>query len=167
MKYVSTLIFAVALACSWNLVHQESAINFETHAAIQLKLVDVIRQAVLEMKPAATDIQIVDISTKPIDDHRVKAFFSYKFQEPDAESGELTEQQITGEATLSRNKGVDPNQDHWVMEKVITKTGEMAFKNGLVISPVAVPGEGVPVQTLTPTPDSTPLPQAPTETPYE
>ncbi len=152
MKYISTLIFAIALACSWNLVHRESPIDFETHASIQLKLIDVIRQSVMEIKPNAKNIEILNVSTELVNEHTVKAYFSYKFQEPDAETGELTEQTINGEATLRRNKGADPNEDHWVMENVITKTGEMTFKKGLVITPVTIPGEENPEPMATATP---------------
>jgi hypothetical protein len=152
MKYISTLIFALALAYSWNLVHREAKINFETHASIQLKLIDVIKQSVQEIKPLARDIEVLNVSTEPIDEHSVKAHFNYKFQEPDTETGELTEQKIEGEAFLRRNKSIDPNDDHWTMENVSTKTGTMTFKSGIVISPVAIPGEEAAVPTASETP---------------
>lgn len=152
MKYISTLIFGVALAGSWNLVHRDSPINFETHASIQLKLVDVIRQSVMEIKPAAQNVEILNLATEPVNEHTVKAYFTYKFQEPEAETGELTEQTISGEATLRRNKGADPNEDHWTMENVSTKTGEMTFKNGIVITPIAIPGEETALPTASPEP---------------
>lgn len=162
MKYISTLIFALALAYSWKLVHQNKPINFETHASIQLKLVDVIKQSILQAKPLAKNIEIIKISTEPINDMSVKAYFSYKFQEPDADSNELTEQAIEGEAILTRKNGVDPKEDHWSIEKVTTKNGAMIFKNGLEISPIAVPGEESittePTKTIEPSATPTTVP---------
>lgn len=141
MKYISTLIFAVALAYSWSLVHREAPINFETHASLQLKMVDVIRESILKIKPTAQNIEILDIKTEALNDHSVKAFFSYKFQESDTESSEKVQNTIRGEATLTRTKSIDPSQDQWSLESVKTEAGEMNFENGIVIAPVSIPGE--------------------------
>lgn len=135
MKYISTLIFGVALAYSWNLVQQVPAINVQTHAALQNRLADVIRQSVQEIKPAAKDIVIIKVTTEPIDEKTVKARFSYSFVEADEESGDLTQQQVDGEAVLKRSQGSDPDRDLWTMENVKTNTGAMTFKNGIVITP--------------------------------
>lgn len=135
MKYISTLIFAVALAYTWNLAQQEQPISFQTHAALQLKLGDVIQQSVREIKPSATAIEIINITTQPISDEKIKAYFSYRFQEPDAETGEVMIQQINGEAILHRTKQFDNSQDLWTMDNVQTNTGAMEFKSGIVITP--------------------------------
>lgn len=135
MKYISTLIFILALIYTWKVVQQDAPIKFETHAAIQLKLVDVIRQSILEIKPSAQNIEIIDVSTEPVNDHTLKAYFSYKFQEPDTASGEWVEQQINGEAQLRKSGGPDFTEEKWVMENVITQTGTMNFKNGILITP--------------------------------
>jgi hypothetical protein len=135
MKYVSTLIFALALIISWRLIHEQAAINFETHAAIQLKLVDVIKQSILEVKPNAEKIEITNISTEPLSDQALKAYFSYKYNEPDTNSGEMVEQQISGDAILRRKNGPNFSEDHWIMDNVQTQTGNMTFKNGIVITP--------------------------------
>lgn len=135
MKYISTIIFIVALVVSWQLIHEKSAINFETHASIQLKLVDVIKQSILEIKPQAENIEILNISTEPLSDQTIKAYFSYKYSEPDEESKGLVEQQIHGDAVLRRKNGPNFSEDHWVLENVQTQTGHLTFKNGIVITP--------------------------------
>jgi len=135
MKYLSTLIFVVALIVSWRIIHEESAINFETHAAIQLKMVEVIKQSILEVKPLAQKIEVLSVSTEPLSDQALKTYFSYKFSEPDNESGELVEQQISGDAILRRKTGPSISDDHWILENVKTQTGNMTFKNGIVITP--------------------------------
>ncbi len=140
MKYISTLIFTLALTYTWGLVHRENPINFETHASLQLKMVEVIRQSVSELKPTAQDIKVLNISTESVNDHTIKAIFTYQFLEPDTETGELTEQQIEGEAQLRRNQNSDSTEDHWVMDNVKTKSGTLNFKNGIIISPLSVPG---------------------------
>lgn len=135
MKYISTVIFVIALIVSWQLIHEKSAINFETHASIQLKLVDIIKQSVLEIKPHAENIEILNISTEPLSDQTIKAYFTYKYSEPDEESKDLVEQQINGDAVLRRKNGPNFSEDHWVLENVKAQTGNLSFKNGLVITP--------------------------------
>lgn len=154
MKYISTLIFAVALIYSWKLIHKETSIPFETHASLQLKLIEIIKRSVSEIKPLAEGIEIQNISTAPIDDHTVRAFFSYKFQEPDSETGDRTEQHIEGEAILRRKTSAEATTDQWIMENVAIKNGNMTFKNGIVITPTPasdisnsqVPADTVPTQ---------------------
>ena len=135
MKYISTLIFGVALVYTWNLVNQVPSIAFETHAGLQTKIAEVIKQSVIEIKPLVKEITIIKITTEPIDDKTVKARFSYKFVEASEESGELAEQQVEGEATLTRSASADPERDLWTMENVKTNTGAMSFKDGIVITP--------------------------------
>lgn len=135
MKYISTLIFALALVYTWKLVHEEAPINFETHSTIQLKLVEAIRASILELKPLAKNINILNVSTETINDHTLKTYFSYKFEEPDNETGELVEQEINGEAQLKKSTEPNLTEEKWVMDNVTTKTGTMNFKNGIVISP--------------------------------
>lgn len=135
MKYISTLIFVIALIVSWQLIHEKATINFETHASIQLKMVDVIKQSILEIKPLAENIEILNISTEPLSDQAIKAYFSYKYSEPDEESKEFVEQQIHGDAILRRKNGPNFSEDHWVLENVQTQTGNLTFKNGIVITP--------------------------------
>ncbi len=135
MKYISTLIFAMALIVSWKLIQEENPINFETHASIQLKLVDVIKQSILEAKPQAENIEVLSVSTEPLSDQALKAYFSYKYSEQDTDSGEWIEQQISGDAVLKRKNRPHLSEDLWVMESVQTQTGNLTFKNGIVITP--------------------------------
>lgn len=137
MKYISTLIFGLALAYTWNLVNQVPSIAFETHAALQSKLAEVIRQSIIEIKPNAQEITIIKVTTEPVSEKTVRARFSYTFLETDEENGEITKQQIDGEALLNRSQGADPERDLWTMENVKTNTGAMTFKEGIVIAPGA------------------------------
>ncbi len=135
MKYLSTLIFALALVYTWKLVHEEPPVNFETHSAIQLKLVEAIRSSILELKPLAKNINILSVSTETINDHTLKTYFTYKFEEPDNETGELVEQEIKGEAQLKKSPEPNTAEEKWIMENVSTQTGTMNFKNGIIITP--------------------------------
>lgn len=143
MKYISTVIFGIALAYTWNLVQQVPAINVQTHAALQTRLAEVIRQSVIEVKPSAKEIIILKVTTEPIDEKSVKAHFSYTFVETDEETGELTQQQVDGDALLKRSQGADPDRDLWTMENVKTNTGAMSFRDGIVITPGMDDAEGV------------------------
>lgn len=165
MKYISTLIFTLALIYSWKLVHEESPVNFETHAAIQLKLVETIRKSILELKPTAKNINILNVSTETINDHTLKTYFSYKFEEPDETTGELVEQEISGEAQLKKSSEPNSTEEKWVLENVTTQTGTMNFKNGIVITPNSSEEKMIPLEE-TPSINTTPVP-SPTSTPTE
>ena len=167
MKYISTLIFALALVYTWNLVQQQPPVDFGTHAALQVKLGEAIIQTIQEMKPQATDITLLKVSTVTIDPDTVKARIAYKFNEPDTTSGEIVEQQIEGEVTLKKATQTDSEREMWAIENVSTSTGAITFKTGLVISPNETDEETslISGEEGSPTEEATPVPPAPTMSP--
>lgn len=172
MKYISTIIFAVALAYSWNLIHREVPISAATHEELQQIWLDGLRERILQVKPEAQNIEMIDIRSEALNDTTVKLSFSYRFQEPDENNGPLITQTIKSEALLLKSKPKDPNSNEWDLSKLKIETVEMDFKDGVLITPVAVPGNEEP-QKLVPVPDAPsqkveePLPSGPTTPVYE
>lgn len=134
MKYLSLLIFAVFLSWTWNLIHQEPSISFETHAGIQEKLAQLIQQTVLAKKPTATEIRIQKIWTEPQGDDKVMAHFIYSFQEPDTNGKTLTSQ-ITAQGLLEKAADDGSGLDRWNLSKVQTTNDAVSFEDGLSITP--------------------------------
>lgn len=133
-KLVSFLVFAALLIWSWTVVHSVSQTGFETHAGIQDKLSSLIENLVQTKKPSATNISVEKMITENIGTDKVKAHFSYSFQESQ-QGGELSEQVIQGEAILRREPSENPSEDKWILQSVKTNNDSISFVEGTVIGP--------------------------------
>ncbi|MFN9065982.1 MAG: hypothetical protein ACK5V3_02060, partial [Bdellovibrionales bacterium] len=90
-KIISPLVLAAVLLWTWHIVHSQSAIGFETHSGVQLKLAELIGNTLQAKKPDAENLQIVKIWTAPLNENKIQAVFSYKFTEK-SEDGDPAEQ---------------------------------------------------------------------------
>lgn len=133
-KIISPLVLAILLIWSWQVVHTESAIGFETHSGVQLKLAELIGNTLQAKKPEAENLQIIRIWTAPLSDNKIQAVFSYKFTEK-TEDTETAEKIIQGEAVLYREPTEDPTIDKWVLQSVRTQLESLNFNEGSVILP--------------------------------
>jgi len=149
MKYLSLIIFVVLLAATWNMIHRDPSISFETHAGIQEKLAQLIQQTVLAKRPQATEIRIQKIWTEPQSEDRVKAHFIYSFEEPDSEGKKITNQ-ITAEGFLEKQADDGSGLDRWNLSKVQTTNDAVTFEDGLFVTPGEEPATESPVTTPAP-----------------
>lgn len=150
-KFVSLIVFTAALVGTWSLIHSSTAIGFETHSGIQEKLIQLIIDTVHTKKPNAKDLQITRLWTEAVDDHKVRALFTYKYSEP-ADNNEVTERSIEGEVLLHREGNANDRVDKWVIQNVHTTADSLIFSEGLLITPVAEPGEAAEPLDGTPVP---------------
>jgi hypothetical protein len=132
MKYVSLVLFTLALIWTWNLVHTPSDISFETHSGIQEKLAGLITDTIKAKRPSASDIVIQKIWTEVISNEKVKAFFIYSFKD-NSESGLVTSE-IRGEGLLERKEPTANGEDHWVLSKVHTSSDAIQFDDATIIT---------------------------------
>lgn len=135
MKYLALIVFAVALAWTWNIVHKDPQVSFETHSGIQEKLAILITDTISAKKPTATDIVVENVWTEFLGEKKVKAHFLYSFKEP-SESGLITSQ-IRGETTLERQPDDGSGLDRWQLGRVHTTSDAIAFDDGLLVTPGA------------------------------
>lgn len=166
MKYISLILFTVALAWTWNLVHTESDISFETHSGIQEKLAVLISDTIKAKRPQASDILIEKIWTEVMSGEKVKAFFVYSFKDQTEESGTVTSQ-IRGEGILERQGTDDEGNDKWVLTKVQTSSDAIQFDDATIVtsSPDESTTEAAPSTETPATENSTPAsPPSNTET---
>lgn len=131
-KMMSLLFFAIALVWTWVVANSTAAVGFETHAAIQAKLSEIILATIKEKKPDLQSAQITRLWTEAIDDHKVLAHFEYSFIEKEATGGAV-EQVVDGEAVLYRQAG-ENTQDDWVIQQVKTNSDSIQFTEGSVIN---------------------------------
>lgn len=135
-KIVSPLVLAALLIWTWQIVHTQSAIGFETHSGVQVKLAELIGNTLQAKKPEAEDLQIVKIWTAPLSDNKLQAVFTYKFTEK-TEDSEKAEKLIHGEAVLYREPSEDPTLDKWILQSVRTQLESLNFTEGSVVLPEA------------------------------
>ncbi len=135
MKYVSLVIFAVALAWTWSIVHNTSSITFETHSGIQERMAEFIVETVKAKRPSASEILIEKVWTEAVSNNKVKAFFVYSFKD-NSESGPVTSQ-IRGEGILERQPKTDDAEDandHWKLTKVQTSSDSIEFADATIVT---------------------------------
>lgn len=133
MKYIGVLVFAVALIWSWNLVHSPSQVSLETHSGIQQKLAELIYETIKTKKPNAQQIKIDRVWTEYVNPEKVKAFFTYSYQEDQVASS------IRGEGVLERQKEDASGLDKWSLTQVKTTNDTIVFEEGLLVTPDSEP----------------------------
>lgn len=132
-KIVSLMVFLALLIWTWNVIHSSDAIGFETHAAIQDKIADLIKQNLLAKKPESKNLEFTQLWTENIEGNKVRAHYTYRFQEKLA-SQDQTEQSIKGEAVLVRQNSEDPAVDTWKLLEVKTTSDEVMYNGGSTVS---------------------------------
>lgn len=133
MKILSLIVFVVLLSWTWQVVHSSSPIGFETHTDIQAKMKELIESTIKSRKPDTKSVEIVKIWTQDLGDRKIKADFSYKFIETNAQN-ESTERLIAGEAVLFRDLSDNPSLDQWTVQSLTTKGDSISFNEGSVVS---------------------------------
>jgi hypothetical protein len=150
-KVVSFAVFVILLAWTWNLVHSEALVSFETHSIIQQRLAEIIEQSVQKHRPNAKDFNLLRLWTETVNDNQIKAFFTYRFREgtagatnsitePTTEattaptSVSPSEETISGEAVLKKTAGESANQENWRVERVRTSSNQVVFEEGTVVN---------------------------------
>lgn len=133
-KIISPLVLALLMFWSWNVVHTPSAIGFETHSGVQVKLAELIGNTLIAKKPEAENLQIVKIWTAPLGENKIRAVFTYKFTEKTQDT-ETADKIIQGEAVLYREPTEDPTLDKWVLQSVRTQLESLNFNEGSTVLP--------------------------------
>ncbi len=169
MKYVSLVLFTIALAWTWNLVHSKSDISFETHSGIQEKLAALITETIKAKKPTASEIIVEKIWTEVMSSEKVKAFFIYSFKD-NTESG-IVSSEIHGDAILERKGATAEGDDHWVLSDVHASSDAIQFDDATIVTGSSKASEEsttAPATTNEQAPATTENPEAPkTEEPHE
>ena len=146
MKFPSSLLaivaFTLAMVWTWNVIHAEAAVAFETHSGIQERLTTLIEDSIKTQKPSASDFSLNKIWTEVIADNKVKVTFAYTYRE-NGEAGPVTTS-IKGEGVLERQPSDGSVFDRWTLTSVVANSDALVFEEGLVVTPDAV--EATPQQ---------------------
>lgn len=128
IKIFSFVIFVSALIWTWCLFNSPSQMGTDIHAGIQSKLTILIEESVKAKRPSMTGFRLNKMYTEKLEDSKVKANFSYQYDEDNAT------QTISGEAILTKALSEDPAVQKWVLQSVKTGGDVVEFKDGLTIS---------------------------------
>lgn len=132
MKIVSVLLFAAALIGSWHLVNRRVAVPEQMHASIQSELKNIIADYVQKNRPNSKNLQFEKFWTEAAKPNRVKAYFTYSFEDTSEESGEtLTE--ISGTAVLNR-AGETPDEVTWSLDELNIENNKVEFQEPINIT---------------------------------
>jgi hypothetical protein len=139
VKIISLIIFVSAFILSWCAFNSRSTMGIDVHAGVQNKLSILIEDTIKAKRPNSDNFKLIKMYTEKIDDQKIKAHFSYEFQDEMAVSDESTAkekttQKISGSAILGKGLSEDPSVQKWVLQSVKTGTETVDFKDGLIIN---------------------------------
>jgi hypothetical protein len=138
VKILSLIVFIAAFILSWCAFNTKSDIGIDVHAAIQSKLAILIQDTIQNKRPNSDNFKLLKMYTEKIDDLKIKAYFSYKFEDQlpseDGQSNEKTNQTISGTAVLSKGLSEDSLIQKWILQSVKTGSESIDFAEGLTIT---------------------------------
>ena len=132
MKYISLIIFILALAWTWHVVHTESDISLETHASMQEQVAQIIVSSIKAKRPSATDVVIEKIWTETVSPTKVRAKYIYSFKDTTESGAAISE--ISGEGTLERQPDDGSGKDHWKFTKDSATNEAVQFEDATVVT---------------------------------
>ncbi len=133
IKLLSLFVFVAAFVWTWFLFNSKNSIGIDVHAGIQSKLAILIEETIKKNKPSSSHFEVLKIYTEKIDDNKISAQFSFKYDDILSEN-EVTSQTLSGEAILSKGLSENPQVQKWIVQSVKSDTSNLEFKEGLVIS---------------------------------
>ncbi|MBC7420857.1 MAG: hypothetical protein H7328_09015 [Bdellovibrio sp.] len=133
VKLLSFVLFVVAFVWTWFLFNSHNAVGIDVHAGIQSKLSILIEDTIKKNRPNSSHFQLVQIYTEKIDDNKMSAKFSFKYDDV-LEDKETTNQTMNGEAILTRGLSENPQIQKWVVQSVKSNSSNLEFREGLVIT---------------------------------
>ena len=132
MKYLSLLVFIVAMYWTWGLVQDTPPVRESVHIGIQEDLKRIITEYIEKNLPTAHDIRFDKFWTEALKKNQVKASFLYSFDES-SEKEPAARISIEGYAILNRQKSDDPRYDVWSFDELFVLNNKVDFKEGLTI----------------------------------
>lgn len=137
MKRIGPLIFLAALIWTWNVVHSESPVSFSTHVNIQNEFRDLLLKSILEKRPDAQNIQILELWTKSISPYdqatEVEVHVTYAFDILDSESSHVNRNKISAVALLRKDTEINDTET-WILERYTPTRDDIQFSEGLRIT---------------------------------
>lgn len=136
MRYLSLVFIVFLMWWSWSIIKAPALLSEDTHIGIQEDLRRVITEYIIENLPGAEDIRFERFWTQTIKENKIKATFSYSFENPPSE-GDHNKARIgvEGHAILNRSKEENSVYDVWNLDELYVLNNYVTFKEGVTIRP--------------------------------
>lgn len=131
MKIVSVFVFAIALAGSWKLAYSARPVSETVHMGIQDDLKRIIGEYIQKKLPNSKNIKFEKFWTETVKKNKVKAYFSYSFEDASETSGNV-KTEIEGYATLNK-VSEDEKEITWSFDEIQVKDNHVEFLNPIKI----------------------------------
>jgi Co/Zn/Cd efflux system component len=132
MKYLSLIVFLIALQWTWSFSHRPSNISESAHVGIQSDLKKIISDYITENLPTSRNLRFEKFWSEQLKKNKVKASFVYSFDDDDKESGSARVV-IEGYAILNRDSKVDETFDYWNLDELYILNNKIDFKDPMLI----------------------------------
>lgn len=135
MRYLSLVFLVFTMWWTWSVIETPSALTEDTHVGIQEDLKRVITEYLQTNLTNVKDIQFEKFWTQTLEDNKVKASFSYSFE--DAGEGDQPSDArigIEGHAILNRQKAEDSEYDVWSLDELNVDSNKLTYKEGMIIN---------------------------------
>lgn len=132
MKYLSLIVFLIALQWTWSFSHRPSNISESAHVGIQVDLKKIISDYITENLPTSRNLRFEKFWSEQLKKNVVKASFVYSFDDEDQESGNARVV-IEGYAILNRDSKVDETFDYWNLDELYILNNKIDFKDPMLI----------------------------------
>ncbi|MBK7845019.1 MAG: hypothetical protein IPJ71_15260 [Bdellovibrionales bacterium] len=132
MKYLSLIVFLIALQWTWSFSHRPSNISESAHVGIQVDLKKIISDYITENLPTSRNLKFEKFWSEQLKKNVVKASFVYSFDDEDQESGNARVV-IEGYAILNRDSKVDETFDYWNLDELYILNNKIDFKDPMLI----------------------------------
>ncbi|MBK8202071.1 MAG: hypothetical protein IPK68_07050 [Bdellovibrionales bacterium] len=132
MKYLSLIVFLIALQWTWSFSHRPSNISESAHVGIQSDLKKIISDYITENLPTSRNLRFEKFWSEQLKKNKVKASFVYSFDDEDQESGNARVV-IEGYAILNRDSKVDETFDYWNLDELYILNNKIDFKDPMLI----------------------------------
>jgi hypothetical protein len=133
MKYISAFVFLAAMYWSWGLVHRNQPISEEVHVSLQNEVKRFITEYIQSQLPNSRNLRFERFWTETMDKNKVKAIFTYSYDDANDEVGE-TRTQIEGYVILHKNSE-DVNNIDWTKEEPVILNNTIDYRDPLRVSP--------------------------------
>lgn len=152
MKYLSVALLFLAMNWSWGLVNHQRRVPQQTHVGIQDDLKKIISDYIQQNLPNSTNLRFERMYTEELSDKKVRAHFTYSFEDSNDQVGEARVQ-IEGYAILNKSKET-PEESEWSFDELVVSNNQVDYKDPIRVSPR--PANAAPPATETEAPAAAP-----------
>ena len=116
---------------TWTVFNRPPVIAETVHMDIQKSLSDYISEYIQSQRPSARNVVFRQIWTESIGKNKVKASFSYSFEDSDVETGDV-DVALEGYAILNR-ANTDKSGNSWSFDELYILNDSVEFKTPMLI----------------------------------